>query len=236
MILVHYKWQHPLKYFESCKLKVCIPTEYIIGTSIGKAQLMMIEQAFQDPAVYKTINLSQSCVPFKSFDHVYEFLIKDNLSHFNTMPMSDWSVSVTGAATHFIPRSEIRKAANWFILNRTHAQTCLDHPEYMTYFEHVQSPEEFLYPSLLDKFSPSDICYTDYSAEGATTFTNWDQAWGMVYKYPCYASIKNYDIISEEEIRYLFASPCLFGRKFTVHCKIDDIPMKDHSLYNKSVQ
>jgi hypothetical protein len=233
MIIVHYKWQKPLKYFEAYKMKECIPTKYVTDTSIGKAQLMMIEEALKDPTVVKTVNLSQSCIPLKSFDHVYHFLTKDNLSHFNTMPMSDWSIAVTHPARKFVPFEEIKKAANWFIVNRTHATCCIDHPEYFTYFEHVHSPEEFLFLTLLAKYSPEDICYTNYSAEGATTFTNWDKAWGMVYKYPCLASIKNYSDISEEEFQYLLSSPCLFGRKFTGGCTINSVPMKDHVFYKK---
>lgn len=227
-ILIHYKWQKPLKYFEQYKIDTCIPTKYVTDTSIGRAQLMMIEAAFNDPSVYKTINLSQSCIPLKSFDHVYEFLTRDTMSHFNTMPMSDWSIAVTECATQYVPRPQIHKAANWFILNRAHATACVEHPEYFTYFEHVHSPEEFMFLTLLKAHRPEEIQYTHYSAEGATTFTNWDQAWGMVYKYPCYASIKTYETISEEELLYLIESPCLFGRKFTASCTVGDRLLRDY--------
>lgn len=231
VIYVHYKTQKTLKWFEHCKLKNCIPTNYVIDTTIAKAHNILIEEALKDPYVYKTINLSQSCIPFKSFDYVYNFVTRDNNSHFNTMPMSDWSISVTGPALKFLRRDEIHKAANWFILNREHAKCGLTHDEYFTYFEHVQSPEEFLYMTMFRKHCPENIVCTNYSAEGATTFTNWDYKWGMVYKYSNDASIKHYSNISEDELNYLLESPCLFGRKFYHNCKVNDVPMVSYEPY-----
>ena len=221
-IYIHYKTQNPLKWFESCKLKNCIETKYVIDTSIAKAHNLLIAEALRDPDVFKTINLSQSCIPFKSFDHVYDMLSKDGDSHFNLMPMSDWSIAVTWPALKYVPREEIHKAANWFILNRQHAECCFQHLEYFEYFHSVQSPEEFLYITLLKKFLPENINCTNYSAEGATTFTNWDANWGMVYKFPVFASIKNYSQISCQEIEYLMSSRCLFGRKFVKNCIVGE--------------
>jgi len=232
VIHIHYKWQKPLQYYEDRKLKNCIETQYVIDNSIARAHNLLIEEAYKDPAVVKTINLSQSCIPFKSFDHVYEALTRDNNSHFNLMPLNSWSVTVIGPATHYVPREEISKAANWFVLNRKHAECCLQHLEYLEYFRSVHSPEEFLYITLLRKYAPEDMVCTDYSAEGATTFTNWAHSdSGMVYKYPVDTSIKSYSQISEEELNYLLSSPCLFGRKFTSDCKVGETPLHECPAY-----
>jgi hypothetical protein len=216
-ILIHYKKQKQLSYFESYKMKYCIPTNYGDITLV-KAHLYMIHEAFKDPLVCKTINLSQACIPFKSFEYVYEKLTKDDMSHFNRMPMSDWSLQVTTPATSYIPREDIYKAANWFILNREHANCCFTHLEYIQYFISVKSPEEFVFLTILKKYCNKDICLTEYSGEGATTFTNWDYKWGMKYKYPHDYGLKNYSNISDEELEYLIQSPCLFGRKFNKEC------------------
>jgi len=224
IIKIHYKTQHTLKYFEKYKIKNCIPTNYATDTSIARAHNILIRSALEDKDVVKTINLSQACIPLKSFDHIYNFLTQDNLSHFNIMPMSDWSVTVTKPALKYLKRDEIHKAANWFILNREHAICCLEHKEYLDYFHSVLSPEEFIYITLLKKYNCANLCLTNYSAEGATTFTNWNSEWGMVYKYPVHASIKNYTTISEEELLYLLSSPCLFGRKFHPNFKVDTKP------------
>jgi hypothetical protein len=230
-IIIHYKWQVDLGIFEKYKLKNCIETQYA-HISLSKAHNLMLAEAIKDPLVYKTINVSQACIPFKSFDHIYEKLTENNESHFNVMPMSDWSISVTWCARHFIPGEEIHKAAEWFILNREHITCVLNHPEYITYFEGAQAPEEFLYLSLLRKFCPEHITTTNYSAECATTFTNWNPEWGMVYKYPVDASIKNYSTISGEELQYLKDSPCFFGRKFNGGCTVDGVPLHLSTFYN----
>jgi hypothetical protein len=215
-IHIHYKTQKTSRFFESYKLQNCIPTNYSTDTTIARAHNILIKEARKDPSVFKTINLSQSCVPFKSFEYIYEFLTRDDNSHFNLMPMSEWSVSTTTPALKFLRRDEINKAANWFILNVDHAEFCLKHQEeYFRYFENVLSPEEFLYITMLKKHRPEKMICTNFSAEGATTFTNWDCKWGMSYKYPNNSSIKNYHDIREEELNYLLASPCLFGRKFS---------------------
>jgi hypothetical protein len=237
VIHIHYKTQKELKWFEKNKLKNCIPTNYIIDTTIAKAHNILIGEALKDPHVYKTINLSQSCIPFKPFEYVYDFLTKDNNSHFNMMPMTNWSISVTGPAIKFLKRDEIHKAANWFILNRNHANCCIEHNEYLTYFENVHSPEEFLYMTMFKKHCPNDMLCTNYSAEGATTFTNWaPQDSGMVYKYPCNSSIKNYSEISKEEVDYLLHSPCLFGRKFNSNCAVDGVPLASFEPYVQSIR
>ena len=58
----------------------------------------------------------------------------------------------------------------------------------------------------------SEIITTEIVANHATTFTNWE---GMDYKYPSTRGLKNYNMITEEELTYLLNSKCLFGRKFT---------------------
>jgi len=236
LIYVHYKNQRPLQFFEHCKLTNCIPTNYVTDTSIAKAHMLLIQEALKDPLVYKTINLSQSCIPFKSFNYIYEFLTKDENSHFNRMPMSDWSISVTWPALAYMKREEIHKASNWFILNRDHANCCLEKVDYFEYFKQVHSPEEFMFITLLKKYMPEKMTCTNYSAEGATTFTNWDSNWGMVYKYPVHCSIKNYSTISEEELHYLMESPCLFGRKFNSDCRVDNVPLLHYTSYIQHIK
>jgi hypothetical protein len=232
-IRIHYKTDRSLRYFEKYKLKNCIATNYVIDTTIAQAHNLLIEDAMKDEDVYKTINLSQACIPLKSFEYVYNFLTNNNNSHFNKMPMSDWSLAVTGPALVYVKRDEICKAANWFILNREHAEVVLQHVEYFEYFKNVHSPEEFMYLTMLTKYCPANMVCTNYSAEGATTFTNWNSNWGMVYKYPVDASIKNYSEISEEEFTYLMGSPCLFGRKFNAGCRVNGSSI---SVYEPYVQ
>jgi len=81
-IYIHYKEGIPLKYFDEHKLDNCIETEYG-GVSLVHAQNLLYKEALKDDDNYKMVTLSQSCIPLKSFDHVYDFLTKDDKGHFN---------------------------------------------------------------------------------------------------------------------------------------------------------
>ena len=60
-----------------------------------------------------------------------------------------------------------------------------------------------------------EVVVTHNAANDATTFTNWE---GMDYRYPSYFGLKNYNEISQEELKLLLESRCIFGRKFTIPC------------------
>ena len=83
-IYIHYKTNKPLKYFENYKLKHCIDTKYC-DVSIIHAHNLLFKKAFEE-GCDKMISLSQSCIPFKSFDYIYDFLTKDDYGHFNITP------------------------------------------------------------------------------------------------------------------------------------------------------
>ena len=42
----------------------------------------------------------------------------------------------------------------------------------------------------------------------------------MDYPYQNHSGLKNYNVITTEEIDYLIKQPCLFGRKFNQECII----------------
>ena len=77
-IYIHYKFNKPLKYFENYKLNNCIDTKYA-DVSLIHAHNLLFKKAYDD-GCYKIISLSQSCIPFKSFNYIYDFLTKDDYS------------------------------------------------------------------------------------------------------------------------------------------------------------
>jgi dTDP-4-amino-4,6-dideoxygalactose transaminase len=114
-IYIHYKINKPLKYFENYKLNNCIETKYADVTLIH-AHNLLFKKAYEE-GCDKIISLSQSCVPFKSFDYVYNFLTKDHYGHFNIMPQSQCFPRCNSLLTHYDIKF-IQKSYNWFILNR----------------------------------------------------------------------------------------------------------------------
>lgn len=85
-IHVHYKHDVQLKYFNNNKLASCIPTQHG-HISLIKAQNLLFEEALKDENTTHCIIVSNSCIPFKSFDKVYEFL-DINYSYINQGPKS----------------------------------------------------------------------------------------------------------------------------------------------------
>ncbi|AYV85051.1 MAG: hypothetical protein Satyrvirus2_62 [Satyrvirus sp.] len=213
-IYIYYKYQKPLKYFEEYKLCNCIPT--IHGTiSIVHAHNILIKAALQDLDNYKFINVSQACIPFKSFDYIYDFLTKDNFAHFNVAPQKQCLPRCISVLDN-LPHYRIYKSSNWFILNRSLAELVNTNDKFIDYFKDVRNPEQHFFITMVyDYWRHKEIIATDNLAEGATTFTNWQD---MNYKYPSQKNLKNYKNISNNELQYLLDAPCLFGRKFDKGC------------------
>jgi len=219
-IYIHYKNNIKLKYFEEYKLDNCIETKYAHVTLIH-AHNLLFKQAYVD-GCSKIISLSQSCIPFKSFDYVYTFLTKDNLSHFNICPNQRGVFPRCNNALKYYDKKNIQKTSNWVILNRKIASVvCFNTVDDINeVWENIRSPEEHYFISEVFKNDlTSEIITTPNLASGATTFTNWPD---MDYPYQGHSNIKNYNVIITEEINYLLNQPCLFGRKFNAQCTVNE--------------
>lgn len=226
-IYIHYKSNVPLKYFEKYKLKDNINTKYC-HVSIVHAHNLLFKKAYED-GCYKIISLSQSCIPLKSFDYVYNFLTKDDFSHFNIsthvqcFPRCNYLLN-------YYDRNIIQKSSNWFILNRKCCSIIINYPkEYINReYESIFCPEEHYFITILYKYKlENELITTNNIARNATTFTNWE---GMDYKYVSNHGLKNYSSISDEELLYLLESKSLFGRKFTIEC--NNILLNNKSYIN----
>lgn len=214
-IYIHYKQNKPLKYFDKYKLSKCVRTKYA-DISLIHAHNLLLKKAYDD-GCYKTINLSQACIPLKNFDHIYKFLTKDNMGHFNTTKQNIFPRC--DRLLNYYNRNIINKSSNWFILNRQQAKIFAYYNKDMInkIYKDVESPEEHFYiTEIFEKNMQDELKKTNNLSNGATTFTNWH---GDNYKYPTRSGLKNYNRISAEELEYLLKSPCLFGRKFNMECE-----------------
>jgi hypothetical protein len=204
-IYVHYKTDVPLgPRFESGKLPHCIPTKWG-DISLVKAQNLMLEAALRDEANTHFIFLSNSCIPLKSFAHVYSALTEKSVfnicAHAECFPRCN-------RALRFIERGTIQKAHQWCVLNRPHAQLLVDESAvYMDWFD--VCGDEHCYISLIfHRGLQSEVTTTQNLSEGATTFTNFSPE-GIP---------KTYAHVTHEELERLLASGSLFGRKFHPGC------------------
>ena len=88
--------------------------------------------------------------------------------------------------------------------------------EYIKLYKNIYAPDEICYITIIFINNlQEEIITTPNLANNATTFTNWE---GMDYAFPSNRGLKNYRFISEEELRHLINSDCLFGRKFYRDC------------------
>jgi hypothetical protein len=219
-IYVHYKENKPLKYFEQYKLKECIPTVHA-HVSLIHAYNLLFQEAFKDEDNIKFCIVSGTCIPLKSFDYIYNFLTKNDQAHFNVCPKEQCNPYRCQNMYPYLPLEIINKSSGWFILNRILVESLcfIDKAWIDRIYTPVPAPEEFFYITTIHLLGlQSHITTTPNLPEGATTFTNWDD---MGYKYSSTLGLKNYKEITDEELEYLVASPCLFGRKFLKECYIN---------------
>jgi hypothetical protein len=214
-IYIHYKNNVKLKYFEQYKLKNCIETKYA-DMSLVCAQNILLEEALKDENNEHFIFLSNSCVPFKNFNSIYNKLSIDK-SYFNIMPQQQCFPRCDDLLNH-IDRKNIQKSSQWCILNKKHSKIIISYSNYknINLYKNIYAPDEIFYITIIFINNlQEEIITTPNSANDATTFTNWKC---MDYKFPSSSGLKNYTFISEEEILHLLNSNCLFGRKFNANC------------------
>ena len=220
-IYIHYKANKTLKYFEQYKLNNCIDTKWG-DVSLARAHLLIYEKALEDSQNKKFIVLSNSCIPVKNFNYIYNLLMNDNdKSYFNEARLPS---SIYNQLKSNYKKSEVKKASQWFIINRELTETIVSHKDDTVYFENVHAPDEIFFLTTILKYKPekqSNIEILD-NLPFATTFTNW---YTMDYNYPKKGNSGasgpwNYGNISEDELLYILTSNSLFSRKFNKNCKV----------------
>jgi hypothetical protein len=218
-IYIHFKTQKPLKYFEKYKITNCIETKYENQT-IPLAYNVLFRNAFKsDPDNYKFIIVSGSCIPLKSFDHIYTKLTNDDFGYFNVCPTKQCFPNCN-SLLKIIENKYISKSHNWFILNRKLVENlCFEESDKIlkSSYTQVYAPAEYFYYTFIKVLNlESEIIITHNKSNDATTFTDWGD---IGYKYELgRGGLKLYKSINKEELLYLLNSNCLFGRKFTNDC------------------
>ena len=180
-IYIHYKFNKPLKYLEQYKLNNCIETNYC-HVSIIHAHNLLFKKAYEDDC-FKIISLSQSCIPFKSFNYIYDFLCKDNYGHFNIASQNTCFPRCNNLLKYY-DKSIIQKSSNWFILNKNTCKLIVyeNTKKINEEYSNIYCPEEhYFITAIFNNNMQNEIITTPNLSNDATTFTNWE---GTDYKYP----------------------------------------------------
>ena len=217
-IYIHYKENKPLKYFEQYKLENCIETCWGC-LSVVQAQNLMLTQALKDPQNKHFIWLSDSCIPIKSFNHVYDFL-DDTKSYFNIAPDSQVFPRAT-SVLKFIEKDNIKKANMASILNRKHANILAQNETNINkWFQNINNVDEIVYITLLyHNGLKEELELTPNIAAGAIIVAQWsDMANYKIFEKSIKLNDYTYKYICPEELTYLIRSESLFCRKFLENC------------------
>ena len=228
-IYIHYKNDVKLNYFEKYKLKNCIDTKYA-DISLVKAQNLLLEASINDNCGHQIL-LSNSCIPLKPFDVVYTKLIK-GISYFNLLPIHTYHHTKKGPYYTKMDISKIHKTSQWCILSTRHSKIILKDNIICEELKNCYAPDELVYLTILYQYK-NEFIITNNLNSGATTFTNWSF---MNYPYKkCRGGLKNYNMITTEELDYLLEQPCLFGRKFISGCIVinNNIKQQSHDQLSK---
>ncbi len=214
-IYIHYKEDKKLKYFNNHKLSNCIPTDWC-SASIVESHLLLLDQAIKDKNNRHFIFISNSCLPVKSFNYIYNNLNIDK-SYFNKgiYMGNDLEPNIAN------------KASQWCILNRKHTELLVNNKKTVrkTYksFQNINGcPDEYCIISSLKSLNKDkDLIITDNLSVDATTFTGWPDMKNY-RKFDKSILTKetpnSYSYICPEELEYLVKSKSLFGRKFEENC------------------
>lgn len=220
-IYIHYKYPKKLKYFNEYKLDNCIETAWG-DISLVHAMNLLLKEAYKDPSNMHFIFVSNSCVPLKKFNHIYNYL-NPKFSYFGMMAKDNMLIPRCIPLSTYIPQQYIRKASQWCILNRKHTKLIIDDKDNLIqYFDYDGCvPDEHYYITFLHYYKlEKELIKTYDMTENFTTFVVW---FDLDYKYKKetdYNYPKEYIEISDEELNYLLNAPCLFGRKFNKDCEL----------------
>ena len=217
-IYIHYKENKPLKYFEKYKLNNCIETCWGC-LSIVLAQNLILKEALKDKDNTHFIWLSNSCIPLKSFDYIYNYL-DSNKSYFNIAPDKQVFPRANNALK-YIKKNNIKKANMASIINRKHANLFVNNESNIKlWFKNINNVDEIAYITLLHHYNlKNELVLTHNIAAGSIIFAQWaDMSNYRTFKKSKKLNDYTYSYICPEELDYLVKSKSLFGRKFITNC------------------
>lgn len=132
-----------------------------------QATINLLFYALQNKDNHKFILVSESCLPIKSFNLLYDFLKKDNLktSYIDLYPKD---TDLTNLKKSKLPPNyfsyKLRKHSQWFCLSRYHTKKLLNHPDLHKFKKIIAGDENILTLIHNDK----------YIKIFKITFANWD--------------------------------------------------------------
>ena len=222
-IYIHFKKNKKLKYFEDRKIVSMSNTNWC-GPSLVKAQNLLLKEALRDKDNNHFIFISNSCLPIKSFDHIYNNL-DINKSYFYE----------TKSHTKYFDDMIAYKSPQWCILNRKHSKLLISgdveklNKKIFIYFTekgrgHVNSfagcPDEYCYITILNYLGErKNIIITNKDSYYATTYRSQYNEYRNFIRSRKSGRPSSYTLICPEEISFLKKNKSFFLRKVNDNCE-----------------
>ena len=185
---------------------------------------------------YKLVLLSESNIPTKSFNYIYNYLIKDNKGYLNYDTTSEYlkNMKIRRYNLNCKNIKEFKENIDlshwylneaWIIFNKEMSKIIVNDDKYHIIFKNGFCPDENYPIYLYSLYNKLDLFYNL-----KTTYTNWNTNYINGKKHP-----KLYDDIDNELLKELSNHNILFARKFTdnsnIYNKIIDI-VSDIIIYD----
>ncbi|KAL8208650.1 hypothetical protein R6Q57_008062 [Mikania cordata] len=194
--------------------------------SMIDAEKRLLANALKDPDNQHFVLLSDSCVPLRDFDYVYNYLMYTNISFIDSF--SDPGPHGSGRySEHMLPEVEkkfFRKGAQWFTMKRQHAVVVMADSLYYSKFRNFCKPgmdgvncyaDEHYLPTFFHMHDPNGI------ANWSVTHVDWSERKWHPKSYEekdiSEQLLKNITSISEsvhvtsEERKETMIMPCLWN-------------------------
>jgi hypothetical protein len=143
-IYIHYTDVANLGWFDQYKIQP-VRTEWA-DISIVKAMNILLFEALKDKSNNMFIFLSESCVPIRSIKYIRNSL-NNRYSYFNINPCQIFPRC--NSVLKYLHRNEIKKASQWCILNRKHAEYIVKCKQMFIWFDGVFASDEHCYITAL---------------------------------------------------------------------------------------
>lgn len=207
--------------------------------SMVDAERRLLSNALQDPDNHHFVLLSESCIPLRNFDFVYNYLMYTNISFVDCFedPGPHGSGRYSERMLPEVEKKDFRKGAQWFTMKRQHAVIIMADSLYYTKFRDYCKPgmdgkncysDEHYLPTFFHLLDPAGV------ANWSVTHVDWSEGKWHPKSYKAqdvtYELIKNITSITESihvtsearkeiQIRQCLwngnEKPCyLFARKF----------------------
>lgn len=163
-----------------------------------EAYYELLKEAYKNKDNYKFVFLSDSCVPIKSAETVYNALVKTNASYVDTRnKMTTWDIEhrfkkyESYLKKFNITKYNYIKHSGWVVLNRQHVKVLLDHKELFVFFNKIEAGDENFLTILKAKQMKLQ--------EKIITCVHWDQTIYPKYLKEKTKLWKEYDSTSDPE-------------------------------------